>query len=59
MTGISDEAIGRGINLTRIDILRVTDGMQTEYWVNSDTLPLMRQLSPARPMSIAGEASSP
>jgi hypothetical protein len=45
------------INLTGIDILRVTDGMLTEYWVNSDTLLLMQQLSPARPMSIAGVES--
>ena len=40
-------AIGRDVNFTGTDILRVTDGRVAEYWVNSDTLVLMEQLGAA------------
>ncbi len=42
--GTSDAAIGREIDFTGTDILRVADGKIAEYWVNSDTLLLMQQL---------------
>jgi len=44
LPGVSDAAIGRGVNFTGTDILRVADGLLTEYWVNADTLLLMQQL---------------
>lgn len=42
--GVPDEAIGRPVNFTGTDILRVEDGMLVEYWINSDLLLLMQQL---------------
>ena len=42
--GASDAAIGREVNFTGTDILRVANGRIAEYWVNSDTLLLMQQL---------------
>ena len=44
LPGASDAAIGREVNFTGTDVLRVADGLLTEYWVNSDTLLLMQQL---------------
>ena len=42
--GASNAAIGHEVYFTGTDILRVADGKGAEYWVNSDTLPLMQQL---------------
>ncbi len=44
LPGASDAAIGREVDFTGTDILRVADGRIAEYWVNSDTLLLMQQL---------------
>ncbi len=42
--GASPKAVGRHITFSGTDILRVTDGMLVEYWVNSDALLLLQQL---------------
>lgn len=44
LPGIPASAVGRAVNFTGTDILRVVDGKLAEYWVNSDTLLLMQQL---------------
>ena len=33
------------MSFTGTDILRVSNGLLTEYWINSDTLLLMQQLA--------------
>ena len=37
----SDAAVGREVNFTGTDILRVADGKIAEYWLNSDNLLLL------------------
>ena len=44
LPGVPASAVGRAVNFTGTDILRVADGKLAEYWVNSDTLLLMQQL---------------
>lgn len=44
LPGAPAAAIGREVNFTGTDILRVANGQMAEYWVNSDTLLLMQQL---------------
>lgn len=44
LPGATATAIGREVNFTGSDILRVANGQMAEYWVNSDTLLLMQQL---------------
>ena len=39
-----EAAIGREVNFTGTDILRVADGLLAEYWLNSDMLLLTQQL---------------
>jgi len=42
--GASPDAVGREINFTGTDTLRIADGMLAEYWVNSDTLLWLQQM---------------
>jgi hypothetical protein len=42
--GAPAEAVGRKVNFTGTDTLRVADGMLAEYWANADSLLFFQQL---------------
>jgi len=44
LSGTGPESVGRKVNFTGTDTLRVADGMLAEYWANADSLLFFQQL---------------
>jgi predicted ester cyclase len=44
LPGTGSESVGRKVNFTGTDTLRVADGMLAEYWANADSLLFFQQL---------------